>query len=112
MDVAYLRWPWHQTVFILGKSYLNIIEDQVTYMYQNKEHAYWPPLCGKGFYEHEINRMQRIYNIFRDEYIHDQTQHRKDFAKFVDEHDNRRATNFVKTFPELEDFYRTCKTYE
>ena len=112
MDVAYLRWPWHQTVFILGKSYLNIIEDQVTYMYQNKEHAYWPPLCGKGFYEHEINRMQRIYNIFRDEHIHDQTQHRKDFARFVDEHDNRRETNFVKTFPELEDFYRKCKTYE
>jgi organic radical activating enzyme len=43
-DVSYLRWPWHQSIFILDKSYLSQVEDQVTYMYKNKEHGYWPPL--------------------------------------------------------------------
>lgn len=109
-DVSYLRWPWHQSVFILDKSYLSQVEDQVTYMYRNKEHAYWPPLCGRGFYEHEINRLERIYHVFRDERHNYNPQHKKDFVIFVDEHDKRRGTNFVQTFPEMEDFYWECKT--
>jgi hypothetical protein len=27
----------------------------------------------------------------------------------VDEHDKRRGTNFLETFPELESFYNKCK---
>jgi organic radical activating enzyme len=34
---------------------------------------------------------------------------RRDFAKFVDEHDHRRETNWHTTFPELANFYKTCK---
>ena len=109
MDVAYLRWPWHQTVFLLDKHYLDLIEDQVTFMYNKKEHAYWPPLCGMGFYEYEINRMQRIFYVMRDTHIEDIDQNRKDFVKFVDEHDRRRGTNFLKTFPEMEEFYFNCR---
>lgn len=110
MDVSYLRWPWHQSVFILDESYLKQVEEQVTYMYQNKEHAYWPPLCGMGFYDHEINRLQRIYNVFRDERSSYPLQNKKDFAVFIDEHDKRRGTNFLETFPEMEDLYWDCKT--
>jgi hypothetical protein len=29
----------------------------------------------------------------------------------VDEHDKRRGTNFLKTFPELEEFYRECEQH-
>jgi len=28
---------------------------------------------------------------------------------FVDEHDKRRGTDFLDTFPEMEEFYRMCK---
>jgi hypothetical protein len=35
--------------------------------------------------------------------------HRKDFYEFVTEHDRRRGTNFIKTFPEFEKFYYQCK---
>ena len=35
---------------------------------------------------------------------------RKNFVLFVDEHDKRRATNFLKTFPEMEEFYNYCKS--
>ena len=112
LDVSYLRWPPHQTIFVLNREYVKQVEDQVTYMYKNKEHAYWPPLCGNGYYEHEINRMQRIYSVFKDNYYkgkQDEVTNRRDFVKFVDEHDKRRGTNFLKTFPEMEDFYFECK---
>ena len=33
-----------------------------------------------------------------------------DFVKFVDEHDRRRGTNFLETFPELGEFYTFCKS--
>jgi hypothetical protein len=32
----------------------------------------------------------------------------KDFHIFFSEHDRRRGTNFIKTFPELEEFYNFC----
>ena len=35
---------------------------------------------------------------------------RKDFVNFVDEHDRRRGTDFIKTFPELGEFYGRIKT--
>ena len=111
LDTPYLRWPWHQSMFILTPDYLPQIQDQVTYMYRNKEHMMWPPTCGYGFYEHEINRMERLYYVARDERIPetDLIRNRKDFALFVDEHDKRRGTDFLGTFPEMEEFYRMCK---
>ena len=35
-------------------------------------------------------------------------EHRYNFGKFFQEHDKRRGTDFCKTFPELESFYREC----
>jgi hypothetical protein len=33
---------------------------------------------------------------------------RYNFGQFFQEHDKRRGTDFCKTFPELEMFYREC----
>lgn len=111
VDIPYLRWPAHQAINILPNDYLPLIEEQVTYMYQNMQQIHWEPLCGKGFYDYEINRMTRVYKVFSSELDNTQNivQHRKDFVAFVDEHDIRRGTNFLKTFPEMEEFYRKCK---
>ena len=35
---------------------------------------------------------------------------RRDFKIFVDEHDRRRGTNFLETFPELTEFYNHCSS--
>ncbi len=118
LDVPYLRWPDHMAVQILTDDYLKLMEDQVTYMYQNLQQDHWPPSGGgRGFYSYEINRMERTYYVLdhRIKYlgtIHSEEkliQNRKDFAIFVDEHDRRRGTNFLKTFPEMEEFYNYCK---
>ena len=44
--------------------------------------------------------------INSDEWLNKQ---RKDFVLFIDEYDKRREKNFLKTFPEMEDFYNSCK---
>ena len=36
-------------------------------------------------------------------------QQRKNFYNYVNEYDVRRGTNFLNTFPELENFYKLCK---
>lgn len=111
VDIPYLRWPAHQAINILTPNYLSLIGDQVTYMYQNLQQTYWPPLCGKGFYDYEINRMERVYSVFKNHLSQnlDLSRHRKDFVIFVDEHDKRRGTNFLNVFPEMEEFYTICK---
>jgi hypothetical protein len=55
--------------------------------------------------------MQRLYYVAKDEPRNhqDTLRNRKDFVSFVDEHDKRRGTNFLATFPEMEEFYRMCK---
>jgi len=37
---------------------------------------------------------------------------RADFYRFVIEHDRRRGTNFLKVFPEMEEFLDLCKKHD
>lgn len=112
VDIPYLRWPDHQGMIILTDEFLPYVENQVTYMYKNMQQTYWPPLCGKGYYDYEINRMERVFKVFKNHLQSNQdvTRNRKDFAIFIDEHDRRRGTNFLETFPEMEKFYNLCKS--
>ena len=43
-------------------------------------------------------------------YEKDIDEHRRNFYRFFSEHDKRRGTDFVKTFPEFEDFWSLCKS--
>lgn len=110
VDIPYLRWPNHLAVNILSSDYLPLVEDQVTFMYHNLQQTYWSPLCGKGYYDYEINRMERVYSVLKHHLSQNSSmkQERQDFVAFVDEHDRRRGTNFLKTFPEMEEFYFEC----
>ena len=61
-----------------------------------------------GFKDYEVLKMKRdrdwmllgTNNIERK---------RSDFYKFFTEHDKRRDTNFIETFPEMQDFWAQCK---
>jgi organic radical activating enzyme len=112
LDIPYLRFPHHQSVFILNKDLVQLIYDQVTHMYRNLEYKGWSATANKGFFENEADKLKRIYNLVKDGFNENEhtTCNRKDFAIFVDEHDRRRGTNFLETFPELGDFYTMCKS--
>ena len=112
LDIPYLRHPEHQSVFIVDKEQLGMIEEQVTFMCQNIEHKNWHLTANKGFYENETEKLKRIYTMAKDsannpnEWL---ATNRKDFILFVDEHDLRRGTDFIDTFPELENMYTQWK---
>jgi hypothetical protein len=64
-----------------------------------------------GYADVEVQKVRRIYDWMlapQDERMKLQNQY--NFAKHFEEHDKRRGTNFIKTFPELEEFYNFCKT--
>jgi hypothetical protein len=66
---------------------------------------------GFGFTDIEINKVKRIKDWFlTDESDGSLSRNRRDFYKFITEHDKRRNTDFVKVFPELEEFLQKCRT--
>jgi hypothetical protein len=111
LDIPYLRFPDHQAIFIIKKDMLNMVYDQVTHMYKHLEYSEWPGTANQAFYEFEAEKLKRIYYLARDHKENEQTNiSRRNFVAFIDEHDRRRGTNFLETFPELGDFYSFCKT--
>jgi hypothetical protein len=108
LDSSYLRWPQHQTVKILGSEWNHVVKEQAQLMdfYEQTRVG----LDGFGFTDIEINKVNRIYDwMLNDENDNNLLNNRKDFRIFVDEHDKRRGTNFIKTFPEFEEFYNKIK---
>jgi organic radical activating enzyme len=108
LDTSYLRYPTHQTVRILEDEHKELI-------LKNAEKALYlgVPVYNRtdmAMTETETRKIKRIYDwsysdITEEELVRD----RNNFITFVDEHDRRRGTNFLKTFPELEEFYHKIK---
>jgi organic radical activating enzyme len=115
LDVPYVRWPEFLAPWVADYSHLPMVEDAVTHMFRNLQQMHWFPLCGKGFFDYEINRFQRLFYTIREEMLrtHNDTPKinmlRKQFAAYITEYDRRRGTNFVETFPEFAEFYTICK---
>ena len=110
IDITYLRHPQHQTVFLIdNKKHLDMIQEQIDFMDANLESSTRPY---DGFFKFEVDKLKRILNMLS-EYIKNPTgdleKTRKDFVIFVDEHDQRRGTNFLNTFPELSEAYYRWK---
>lgn len=109
LDIPYLRHPNHQAIFIMEPEMLSMLENQVNYMYNNLESS---NNSGNnlGFYEYEADKLKRIFNMAKELSVDKTTdKNRKDFTLFVDEHDIRRGTNFLETFPEFESAYNKWK---
>jgi organic radical activating enzyme len=109
LDSSYLRYPQHQTVEILEYKWA----DEVLQQAQLMDFLSAPLFNNQyiGYSDVEIQKVKRIYdwmlseknpkNIFTQRY---------NFAKFIEEHDKRRGTDFKKIFPELAEFYEFTKT--
>ena len=97
IDIPYLRYPAHQTIFLMEPEHLHYIEEQVEFIKDNVENYV--------FSEIELGKIQRIYTVAKTVVDPNLTERRKDFIKFVDEHDKRRDTNFVESFPEYKELY-------
>jgi organic radical activating enzyme len=114
LDVPYLRHPGYQAVDIMPAKFRSYIYDQVSLVYDNIENNGWYESANRKFFNWEAEKFRRIYEITT--YIDEEHEtkphvinHRKNLIRFVDEHDRRRGTNFLKTFPEMEEEYRKWK---
>jgi len=63
----------------------------------------------KGFKDFEISKVQRLIDWVKNDSKFDRTTAMKNFYLFFSQHDERRGTDFLNTFPELTDFWNTCE---
>jgi organic radical activating enzyme len=110
-DTPILRQPTWQSLQILPPVYAKRLQDVVDWMRVNLETADQP---FQGFKDYEVQRLQRVVDWMKEgwrlqpEYVKLQ---RADFFRFFNEHDKRRNTWFLNTFPEMREFWDECRYY-
>ena len=108
-DTPLLRTPSWQSLQILPPVYVDRLEQIANWMELNKE---TPDKPFEGFKDYEIQRMRRDIDWMREgcnldpDYVKMQ---RADFYRFFNEHDKRRQTNFLETFPQMKEFWDECR---
>lgn len=103
LDTSYIRWPQHLSVLILEKEHKELILEAAKKAFYLGTHGYTRD--NYGFSDVEIQKIKRLYDYSVTEKNFDVNKHRKDFCKFITQYDERRQTNFYKTFPQLKDFH-------
>jgi hypothetical protein len=108
-DTPVLRQPTWQSLQILPESYAEQLEYLWAWMIRQIETEEDP---FHGFKDYEIARLDRDIAWMRDgqqlsaEYIQ---RNKADFYRFFKEHDRRRGTDFLKTFPEMATWWAECE---
>jgi hypothetical protein len=82
------------------------LEKTIKFMKQNKE-GRWNQFM--GFSDFEVSKVQRLIDWIKADTGFDKHKAMKNFYLFFSQHDERRGTDFLKTFPELKDFWEQCK---
>jgi hypothetical protein len=109
-DTPYLIEPPHLSAQLATDKHIAHLNETLAYMKTQVRDGYEPMY----FTQTEYEKFQRVIRwIEQNRYQGDMMKvNRKDFVKFVDEHDLRRGTNFLETFPELSKDYWEWKNYE
>jgi hypothetical protein len=104
-DTPILREPAWQCIDILPESYAWFLQNVVHWMQPQTETL---DTRFNGFKDYEVVKLQRVVDWMHKNRRED-TKTMADFYRFFNEHDARRKTDFFKTFPEMSDWYNTCK---
>lgn len=108
-DTPVLRQPTWQSLQLLPESYAEQLENVWAWMMKNLETE---QTRFKGFKDYELQRLDRDIAWMREgqrldlDYIN---RNRADFYRFFAEHDRRRGTNFLTTFPEMSAWWKECE---
>jgi len=102
LDTPYLIEPPHLSAQITDDGLLGKMYDTLGYMKSHVEENN----CFK-FNQTEYRKLERVIKwIEANRFQGDELElNRHDFCRFVEQHDQRRNTDFLATFPELKDFY-------
>lgn len=105
-DTPVLRQPAWQSLQILPESYAQKLESVRDWMSQHvttEDNPY------HGFKDYEVARLDRDIAWMRSAQAQDHSVARADFYRFFAEHDRRRGTDFLKTFPEMRTWWAECE---
>ena len=101
LDVSYLRAPQHLSIEILTPEFRPYIEEAVTWAQKNS-----------SFSPSEIQKIERLRDLVSNSQKNRALLFllRQDFARFMQEYDRRKGTDFAGTFPEYENFMKLCSS--
>ena len=105
-DTPVLREPAWQSLQILPESYACQLECVRDYMLANIVTDANPL---HGFKDYEVQRLERDIAWMRKGQLQDNSTAKGDFYRFFFEHDQRRGTDFLKTFPEMIAWWKECE---
>lgn len=106
-DTPMLHDPKWQSMKLATEEMLQPLLDSIEFMQENKETS---QNRFKGFKDYEIDKVRRLYDWAREPLPIDQEIiAMKNFAIFFDEHDKRRGTDILATFPTITSFYKKCR---
>ncbi len=103
-DTPVLRQPEWQSLQLLPESYAQKLEECAEWM------AAQVTTDLVGFRDFEVQRLQRDIAWMRQGQSINNSHHKADFFKFFNEHDLRRGTDFITTFPEMRAWWRECES--
>jgi len=105
-DLPMLRFPNWQTIQILPERYRDILAADIDYFRSKVSTDF------SDIQDFQVAKLERLLSWMKqgDELSPERIKRdRADFYKFFNEHDFRRETNFLETFPEMSDFWALCK---
>lgn len=110
-DTPLLRDPKWQCIPILPESYQQYLVDAVEKMKGLKASLESIESRFHRILDFETGRMERNLAWMRQKPFQESElkTHRANFYRFFSEHDRRRGTDFLGTFPEMQDFWELCR---
>jgi organic radical activating enzyme len=105
-DTPVLRQPAWQSLQTLPESYASLLDHAADWMESNLETDQDP---FHGFKDYEVQRLRRDIAWMREGQKQDNSVAKADFYRFFSEHDRRRGTDFLKTFPEMRAWWAECE---
>ena len=106
-DTPLLRQPAWQSLQILPQSYADVLERTADWMESNLETVEDP---FHGFKDYEVQRLRRDIAWMR-EGTEKTVEKKADFYRFFSEHDHRRGTDFLRSFPEMTTWWKECEAH-
>lgn len=106
-DTPMLTDPKWMSMKLASEEMLQPLMDSIKYMEENIESN---DNRFKGFKDYEIDKVKRLYDWALVKMKPDEDKlARKNFYIYFSEHDRRRKTDLAGTFPEMKDFWNSCK---
>jgi len=97
-DVPLLRYPAWQNISVLPKEFETYIQAGLDFMLANQNVDDFA-----GFYDFEIEKVKRNLKFFQESSC--SKIDKQNLVSYFTQHDQRRNTDFSKTFPEFQEFY-------